>query len=111
MRLICGVKSMDDQALQQAILQQLQQVIDPELNIDIVSLGLVYAVDVDVAGNCQVQMTLTTMGCPLTVTLEQLVKEHLLTIPPLKQVKVVFVFDPPWSPAKMSRAARLQLGI
>ena len=53
------------EAMQEKILEALETVIDPELGIDIVNLGLIYRVDLNEEGHCQVDMTLTTMGCPL----------------------------------------------
>lgn len=56
----------ETEALDDRILTALEDVIDPELGIDIVNLGLIYHVDVDDDNNCEIQMTLTTMGCPLS---------------------------------------------
>ena len=60
----------DKQSIKDDIVQQLATVIDPELHIDIVNLGLVYTIDLDNDGICLIEMTLTTMGCPLTNVLE-----------------------------------------
>lgn len=61
------------QELQDQMLEALSQVIDPELRCDIVSLGLVYELAMDKAGNVTVKLTLTTMGCPLTAVLDTMI--------------------------------------
>ncbi|HLR09691.1 MAG TPA: metal-sulfur cluster assembly factor [Bacillota bacterium] len=100
-----------DEALKENILGALENVIDPELGIDIVNLGLVYDVDVDDAGLCTVTMTLTTMGCPLAGHIEQDVRFALSDIPEVKEIDVNIVWDPPWNKDKMSRYAKIALGI
>lgn len=93
------------------ILDNLEQVDDPELGIDIVNLGLVYQVDLKESGYCLVQMTLTTMGCPLTHVIANSVEEALLKIPEIDEVKVEFIWEPAWSIDRMSRYAKLALGV
>ena len=99
---------------------QLSKVIDPELNIDIVSLGLVY--DVTVApvqtpqgerSQVHVLLTLTTPGCPLAHVFEQKIKDALDGIEGLdafREVEVELTFDPPWLPDMMTEEARAELG-
>lgn len=100
-----------DEALQDNILGALENVIDPELGIDIVNLGLVYGVDLNEEGHCTVTMTLTAMGCPLAAHIEADVKRALADIPEIKEVEVNIVWDPPWGKEKMSRYAKIALGI
>ena len=100
-----------DEALKENLLGALENVIDPELGIDIVNLGLVYGVDVDDAGHCTVTMTLTSMGCPLAGHIEQDVRFALSDIPEVKEIDVNIVWDPPWGKDKMSRYAKIALGI
>lgn len=102
---------MMDEALKENILGALENVIDPELGIDIVNLGLVYDVDLDDDGLCTVTMTLTSMGCPLAGHIEADVRNVLADIPQVKETKVDIVWDPPWSKDKMSRYAKIALGI
>ncbi|MFC7441531.1 metal-sulfur cluster assembly factor [Laceyella putida] len=92
-------------------MEQLEEVNDPELNIDIVNLGLVYGVDIDDEGNVQVTMTLTAMGCPLAGTIEQQVREALQKVDGVKEVQVDIVWNPPWDKSRMSRLAKIALGI
>ncbi|MFD2681260.1 metal-sulfur cluster assembly factor [Bacillus seohaeanensis] len=89
----------------------LEQVVDPELGIDIVNLGLVYGVDMDDNGVTTVTMTLTSMGCPLAGTIVDQVKAALSDIPEVKETEVDIVWNPPWSKEKMSRYAKIALGI
>ena len=93
------------------IIENLTTVVDPELNIDIVNLGLIYNVDLDEDGICLVEMTLTTMGCPLTNILADMVTRALRDIPEIKNVDVEFVWEPMWTTDRLSRYAKLALGI
>lgn len=86
-----------------------QRVVDPELGMNIVDLGLVY--DVSIEGDrISVDMTLTTPGCPLAGTLAAQVEEVLRRSFEGYDVDVNLVFDPPWSPERMSEEARRALG-
>ncbi|KOY79746.1 metal-sulfur cluster assembly factor [Apilactobacillus kunkeei] len=89
----------------------LESVIDPELYIDIVNLGLIYRVEVDDNKKCVVTMTLTIMGCPLSDYLFDQIKEQLIGFEEIDDVKVNLIFEPAWTIDNMSREARLQLGI
>lgn len=92
------------------LLNQLKNVLDPELGISIVDIGLVYDVKVDKKGGVTVIMTLTTMGCPLFELMAEPIKQELKKIPGVKKVEVELTFDPPWSPKKMSKEAKIKLG-
>lgn len=100
-----------DQELKDSVMNALELVVDPELGIDIVNLGLVYDVDMDEEGNLTVTMTLTSMGCPLAGTIISQVKEVMEDIPEVKNTEVEIVWNPPWSKDKMSRYAKIALGI
>ncbi|MBA9025211.1 MULTISPECIES: metal-sulfur cluster assembly factor [Bacillaceae] len=100
-----------DQDLKDNIMGALEQVIDPELGVDIVNLGLVYDVDMDENGLAIVTMTLTSMGCPLAGTIVDNVKYVLEDIPEVKDSDVNIVWNPPWSRDRMSRYAKIALGI
>lgn len=97
--------------LEENILGALENVIDPELGIDIVNLGLVYGVAIDDEGFCTVTMTLTSMGCPLAGHIEADIRRALADIPEIKELKVEIVWNPPWGKDKMSRYAKIALGI
>ncbi|HEY1500657.1 MAG TPA: putative Fe-S cluster assembly protein SufT [Acidobacteriaceae bacterium] len=93
---------------------QLKTVYDPEIPVNIVDLGLIYSCAIaDEAGGgkkIDVEMSLTAPGCGMSDVLKADVETKLARLPEVKQVKVEVVFDPPWSPARMSEAAKLQLG-
>lgn len=98
------------EADEELLLDLLGEVVDPELGVNIVDLGLVYSVRV-VTGVAQVTMTLTAPGCPLAGYLEDAVRRALVGAPGIREVAVRIVFDPPWSPeAMMSETAKAALG-
>ncbi len=88
---------------------QLEEVIDPELNINIVDLGLVYEIDVDEEDNVEILMTLTTPGCPLHGVFDELVRREVEKLE-VNSIDVELTFEPRWSPEKMSDEARNELG-
>ncbi|CAC97589.1 metal-sulfur cluster assembly factor [Listeria innocua] len=100
-----------DEQLKENLMGALEQVIDPELGIDIVNIGLVYDVELDEDGLCTVSMTLTTMGCPLAGILTEQVQMALSDIPEVKDTNVNLVWNPPWTKDRMSRYAKIALGI
>ncbi|MFD1418880.1 metal-sulfur cluster assembly factor [Companilactobacillus keshanensis] len=95
--------------LQDRMLEQLSKVIDPELRIDLVNLGLIYGLSMD-DNVVTVTMTLTTMGCPISAVLEQMIQSSLEKLPEVDEVKINIVWEPAWSPDKMSQVARMTLG-
>ncbi|ANK60834.1 MULTISPECIES: metal-sulfur cluster assembly factor [Loigolactobacillus] len=97
--------------LKDRMLDALETVIDPELGCDIVNLGLIYGLSMTEDGECAVTMTLTTMGCPISDILEQMIDNALSIIPEVKKVKINLVWYPAWTVAKMSRYARISLGV
>ncbi|MBR7554611.1 metal-sulfur cluster assembly factor [Allobacillus sp. GCM10007491] len=100
-----------DEALKDNLWGALETVIDPELGIDIVNLGLVYDIDLDDEGTAIVTMTLTAMGCPLAGHIEQDVKRAMSDMPEVKDTEVNIVWNPPWTKDNMSRYAKIALGI
>jgi metal-sulfur cluster biosynthetic enzyme len=100
-----------NEELKENIMGALELVIDPELGVDIVNLGLVYDSEMDDEGNVTITMTLTSMGCPLAGTIVDQVKRALADIPEVKEVEVNIVFNPPWNKDMMSRYAKIALGI
>jgi len=90
--------------------QTLKQVIDPEIDCNIVDLGLVY--DIAIAGSkVIVTMTLTTPGCPMHESLARGVKNALLNLGDVDDAEVRIVWDPPWTPDCMSDYAREHVGL
>jgi metal-sulfur cluster biosynthetic enzyme len=88
----------------------LRRIIDPELDCDIVSLGLVYGVSID-SGCVGVTMTLTTRGCPMNEILPAAVQSVLEELPGVTNARVEVVWDPPWHFSRMSAAAQERLGV
>lgn len=101
---------LDDEALQLRVLEALETVEDPELGMNIVDLGLVYGLEMDEDGRVKVIMTLTSMGCPLAGTIQQLVREALDKVDGIAGGEAEIVWNPPWTPARMSKLARYALG-
>ncbi|MGB9883070.1 MAG: metal-sulfur cluster assembly factor [Microgenomates group bacterium] len=93
------------------ILKKLEEVIDPELGISIVDLGLVYDVVIKKSNEIKITMTLTTIGCPLISVIESDIKNKLEELG-VNQEKITIdlTFDPPWSVEKMSAKAKATLG-
>ena len=93
---------------------QLKTVYDPEIPVNIVDLGLIYSCEItpQVQGGkkIDVKMSMTAPGCGMGNVLKADVEGKLARLPEVKEVHVEVVFDPPWSPARMSEAAKLQLG-
>ncbi|CAM2885967.1 MULTISPECIES: metal-sulfur cluster assembly factor [Salinicoccus] len=100
-----------DKAMEESMMGALENVIDPELGIDIVNLGLVYGVHLDEDGNAGVEMTLTSMGCPMGPQIVDQVKTALSELPEVKETEVNIVWNPPWDKDKMSRYAKIALGV
>lgn len=91
------------------VLEALRAVYDPEIPVDIVNLGLVYAVTVS-RGWVTIRMTMTSPGCPVGDVLLGEVKRAVAELPGVEAVDVELVWDPPWSPELMSDTAKRQLG-
>jgi metal-sulfur cluster biosynthetic enzyme len=91
------------------LMDALSNVIDPELGLDFVELGLIYAVEV-ADGDVKVTFTLTTPGCPIGPQVDEQIQEFVGELDGVKTVESVMVFTPPWSPEKMSEDAKFALG-
>lgn len=93
---------------------QLKTVYDPEIPVNIVDLGLIYACDItplDEGGRkIDVKMSMTAPGCGMSDVLKRDVEMKVARVPEVREVNVEVVFDPPWNPTRMSEAAKLQLG-
>ncbi|WML43356.1 metal-sulfur cluster assembly factor [Neobacillus sp. PS3-40] len=100
-----------NEELKENIMGALELVIDPELGVDIVNLGLVYDAELSDEGELVVTMTLTSMGCPLAGTIVDQVKRAVSDIPEVKGTEVNIVWNPPWTKDMMSRYAKIALGI
>ena len=93
------------------VLEALKSVIDPELGINIVDLGLVYEVDVAEDGDVAIQYTLTTMGCPIGPLIEDQMRAFLAPLDGIGEVRPEMVLRPAWNPEMMSEEAKAALGM
>ena len=95
---------------QERVRDALKHVVDPELGINIVDLGLVYDIDVSEHGVVHIEYTLTTMGCPIGPLIEQQMQSFLAGVPGINEVDAEMVLRPAWSPEMMSEEAKAALG-
>ena len=93
------------------IVEQLKTVYDPEIPVNIYELGLIYRVSLDTEGAATIRMTLTSPMCPAAEELPPEVETKARTVEGVTSVQLDLVWDPPWTPDKMSEAARLDLGM
>jgi len=93
----------------------LRQVKDPELDLNVIDLGLIYDIRLDSAPDNQqdviIDMTLTAQGCPEHVNISAQVKSRVEQLPGVRNAQVNIVWNPPWTPERLSPDARKQLGI
>lgn len=95
-----------------SVYSALREIIDPELHINIVDLGLIYGLNIDQEkGLVDITMTLTTPGCPLSFVFREWIPEAIKKIPGVKDVTIELVWDPPWDPDKISDEQKEELGI
>ena len=94
----------------ESVYEELKQVFDPEIPVNIVDLGLVYDVKLEDA-KCKIRMTLTSQACPEARTIPEVVKRRVGEIQGVQEVLVDIVWDPAWSPQRISPEGRRILGI
>ena len=97
--------------LKQKIINEIKKVYDPEIPVNIYELGLIYKIEIDKKNNVNVDMTLTTPNCPVADSLPKQVKEYIMNVKGVSEVKLNLVWDPPWDKSKMSEAAKLELNL
>lgn len=91
------------------VMDALSNVIDPELGLDFVELGLIYGVEIE-SGDVHVTFTLTTPGCPIGPQVSEQIEEFVGELEGVESVESEMVFTPPWSPERMSEDAKFALG-
>lgn len=96
--------------LSDGIVAALKTVYDPEIPADIYELGLIYKVDIDDSRHVSVDMTLTAPGCPVAGDMPTWVEDAVSAVPGVSGAKATVVFDPPWSPERMSDEAKVAIG-
>ncbi|MDK2951529.1 MAG: hypothetical protein PWQ77_1194 [Kosmotogales bacterium] len=102
---------MNDKINKDTVIGALKKVYDLEIGFDIVSLGMIYGVDIDENNNVEVDMTLTTPACPMSGFLTANAKKAVEEIDGIGDVKINLVFDPPWSPKMISEEVKKALGL
>lgn len=97
--------------LENAIVETLKGIYDPEIPVNIYDMGLIYQVNVDPENRVEVVMTLTAPNCPVADSLPIEVRERIALIESVKDVEVTLTFDPPWTKDMLSEEAKLELGL
>ncbi|GGJ95465.1 SUF system Fe-S cluster assembly protein [Lentibacillus kapialis] len=97
-------------SLEKKVGAALFEVIDPELGINIMDLGLIYGITVDVENNVKIIMTLTTPGCPMHDSIRNGVKHRINQIEDIGDIDISLVWEPAWTPAKISDRGKEMLG-
>jgi FeS assembly SUF system protein len=97
--------------IRERIIDALRTVFDPEIPVNIYELGLIYDITVEEPGDAHIRMTLTSPMCPVAEELPPEVETKARSVEGVRSVRLDLVWDPPWSPAMMSEAAKLELGM
>ena len=98
-------------ASEEALIEGLRTVYDPEIPVNIYDLGLIYKLEPGPHGAVSVEMTLTAPGCPVAGEMPQMVADALAAVDGVGEVTVRLVWDPPWTQDRLSEAAKLELGL
>jgi metal-sulfur cluster biosynthetic enzyme len=98
------------QVQEEDVIEVLREVFDPEIPVNIVDLGLVYEIAIKPA-RVDVKMTLTALGCPMAGEVMTDVRDHLLQLRGIEDAGVELVYEPPWTPERMTEDARWELGM
>ena len=96
--------------LNEQVIAKLKTIYDPEIPVDIYALGLIYNIIISEENNVHIEMTLTTPGCPVAQTFPETVRQTVMQVEQVNSAEVELVWEPPWTPERMSEAARLELG-
>ncbi len=97
--------------LEKKVVEVLRTCYDPEIPVNLYEMGLIYKVEVSPEGAVRIQMTLTSPMCPVAESLPPEVEVKVWNVPGVTSARVDVVWDPPWTPDRMSEAARLQLNM
>jgi metal-sulfur cluster biosynthetic enzyme len=92
------------------VIEVLRQCYDPEIPVNIVDLGLIYDIGIK-PDRVDIKMTLTALGCPMAADVMADVRDHLLTLPGISDAGVDIVYEPVWTPERMTEEARWELGM
>ena len=102
---------MSDIKLKEEVIKEIKKIYDPEIPVNIYELGLIYKIEIINNKKVNIDMTLTTPNCPVADSLPKMVKDNIMKIKDVSDVKLNLVWDPPWTKDKMSEAARLELNL
>ncbi len=97
--------------LKEKIISEIKKIYDPEIPVNIYELGLIYKIEIKDKNIVNVDMTLTSPNCPVAESLPKEVKDNILKVKGVSDVKLNLVWDPPWDKSKMSEAAKLELNL
>jgi len=93
------------------VIEEIKKIYDPEIPVNIYELGLIYKVEVIEENKINIDMTLTSPNCPAAESLPSQVKENIMKLEGVSDVKLNLVWEPPWDKDKMSEAAKLELNV
>jgi FeS assembly SUF system protein len=97
--------------LKEKIVSEIKKIYDPEIPVNIYELGLIYKIEIKEEKKVNIDMTLTSPNCPVAESLPKMVKDNILSLEGVDDVKLSLVWDPPWTQDKMSEAAKLELNL
>lgn len=97
--------------LEEETVKMLKTVFDPEIPVDVYSLGLIYKIDIDDDANVSIDMTLTAPNCPMADFLFEDIRQKVENIESVKSVNVQLVYEPEWDQSMMTEEAKLELGM
>jgi FeS assembly SUF system protein len=97
--------------LKEQIVSEIKKIYDPEIPVNIYELGLIYKIEIKEKKKVNIDMTLTSPNCPVAESLPRMVKDNILKLAGVDDVKLNLVWDPPWNKDKMSEAAKLELNL
>tara|TARA_Y100000992_G_C21157595_1_gene439384 strand:+ start:307 stop:609 length:303 start_codon:yes stop_codon:yes gene_type:complete len=97
--------------LKEKVIKEIKKIYDPEIPVNIYELGLIYKIEINEKNVVKVDMTLTSPNCPVAESLPKEVKNNILEIEGVSDVKLDLVWDPPWDKSRMSEAAKLELNL
>jgi FeS assembly SUF system protein len=96
---------------EEQVIEAIRLIYDPEIDVNVYDLGLIYKIDIQEDNSIKIDMTLTSANCPYAQELPVDIKEEVELVEGVKDVSINIVWFPPWGPEQMTEAAKLELGI
>jgi FeS assembly SUF system protein len=106
-----GPASAEGKVLEEAIVETLKTIFDPEIPLNIYDLGLIYKIAIGTGNSVKVEMTLTAPGCPVAGAIVEEVRKKVAGVAEVGAVEVELVWEPAWTKERLSEEARLELGL